>query len=90
MFGRLESFSPALHLSGLRLARVTGADMRRFADVDAAVLAARKANYLQMGAMTRTVRGFVDGVADSLGLVVPVGVFFLSFMQWWHGARTVS
>ena len=84
MFGRLEPFSAGLHISGLRLARLTPADMRGFAAADAAVLALRKEKYAKMGRVMKTFRGFFDAITDAAGFAVPLGVFFLSFMQWWY------
>ena len=58
--------------------------MQQFAAADAAVLAARTARYAKMGRLVRIVRGMLDAMTDAAGFAIPLGVFFLSFMQWWY------
>jgi hypothetical protein len=89
MFDQIKAFSPALHLGGMKLKRITAADMKALSAADTAALAARTAKYAAMGTASRTIRQVFDYLLDTAGFAMPLGVFFLSFMQWWY-AREVD
>lgn len=89
-FDRVVAWSPELHLAGLRLARPSTDELKMYLAADTSAKALRKQRYRNMGTTKRYFSQTVDLVSDALGYAVPMGIFFLTFMQWYYANEEQS
>ncbi|XP_078138568.1 LOW QUALITY PROTEIN: peroxisome assembly protein 12 [Centroberyx gerrardi] len=88
VFGLAASHNPLLWLAGVRLARLTAADIR-----DMELKTPRTGNPADSSLARRAWRlaaGAAGGVAVSLSTSLSLGVFFLQFLEWWYSSDNRS
>lgn len=86
LFGRTESFTPGLWLSGLHLARLSQDDYKYYTDARESELSAREKRYGSLSFVRRLTSTSLDGAKDVARIAVPAGIFFMSFMSWWYSS----
>eukprot|EP00040_Diaphanoeca_grandis_P007226 m.40106 g.40106 ORF g.40106 m.40106 type:complete len:355 (-) comp18390_c1_seq1:8-1072(-) len=86
LFGRTQSFSPGLWLSGLHLTRLTRSDLKFYADVREQELLSRQTRYLSLPLLRKLFSRSLHGVQDAARIAIPAGIFFMSFMSWWYSS----
>lgn len=88
VFGRARTHSPFLWLAGVRLAHLTGHDIKNM-DLKAGTPSAGLGSSYgeKFRKLTSTV---VGGVAMSLSTSLSMGVFFLQFLEWWYSSENQS
>lgn len=84
--GRLNAFTPDLWLAGLQLARLDRGDYEAQTTARELELASRQAGRLAAGPTRAAALLLWHGVRDAARFALPIGIFFLSFMQWWHAS----
>ncbi|KAJ1897287.1 ubiquitin-protein ligase peroxin 12 [Kickxella alabastrina] len=78
-FDRTRYSSPALHVLGLQLRRLSAADHRAM-DARAATAVATASS----GSLLRLLRIGAGGALDVLKTALPLAIFFYRFLEWWH------
>ncbi|KAM4598558.1 peroxisome assembly protein 12 isoform 1-T3 [Polymixia lowei] len=88
VFGTARTHSPLLWLAGVRLAHLTGLDIR---DMEMKTHTTGNLAGLSLFQRLRHVAGGVaGGVAVSLSTSLSLGVFFLQFLEWWYSSENQS
>ncbi|KAJ9149026.1 Peroxisome assembly protein 12 [Pleurostoma richardsiae] len=83
LFGGSGYHGPLGWMVGQRVRRMTGAD---YAAIEAAAEAGKKARAGGLAGTALSPRGVAGRALGSLSVLLPVSIFALKFLEWWHAS----
>jgi peroxin-12 len=84
--GRLQSFTPDLWIAGLQLGRLDRTDYDVQTSARKQVLASRQQVRAAAGPLRALLLLATHYLRDAVRFALPISIFFLSFLQWWHAS----